>query len=422
MRKRERAETKKLKFTEGFLERLKAPAEGREIYYDANVPGLGVSVFPSGKRIFHWFASVHAKPVWKSLGTFSDFTLTDARAAAGEWNRKRDLWKSSGYTGPNPFTKEAKGLTLEGLKTAYIEQHLREHSVKPEKAERDLGYLFDKYLARWKDSTVDEITPEEIAKLHRKIGAKHQRMANVVVKQLGVMYRFAERAHLWKGEVPTKGIKLYFERKRSRYLSKDELPRLFKALSESPNLDLQHYVLLSLFCGTRKSDTLSMRWSDLDLDAARWTIPNPTKSREPRTVVLTPEAISVLKGRRKYKVVDNDFVFPGRAKSGHVVDMKKPWKQLLVNAGLYSGDSEVRVRQHDLRRSFAATMAMNGASLLVVAKALGHANSASVTELYARISDDVVREAMTASNAALRKAMHKRLPAGKLLPARATSV
>jgi hypothetical protein len=62
--------------------------------------------------------------------------------------------------------------------------------------------------------------------------------------------------------------------------------------------------------------------------------------------------------------------------------------------------------------------------LLVVAKALGHASSASVTELYARISDQVVAEAMAESNAALRRTMRKKIPAAsapKLLPSSAST-
>jgi integrase len=51
---------------------------------------------------------------------------------------------------------------------------------------------------------------------------------------------------------------------------------------------------------------------------------------------------------------------------------------------------------HDLRRTAATIMTAAGTPITVVAKALGHAN-VQTTPVYARASDDAVREAMEKS-------------------------
>ena len=89
---------------------------------------------------------------------------------------------------------------------------------------------------------------------------------------------------------------------------------------------------------------------------------------------------------------------------------------MLKDAGLdYKDQPELRPRIHDLRRTLASWMAGVGASLPVVAKALGHANSAAVTETYARLDLTAVRTAMQQAYAAMRAT--EKIYKPELLPA-----
>lgn len=413
MKKTRRAATKKLKFTEGFLERLKAPAAGREIYYDTDVKGLGVTVFPSGTKTFHWFRSVRNKPIWKSLADYPDLTLEKAREAAGDWNTARAGWKASGYKAENPFLKPVAGRTLEELKDEYVEQHVK-HTKRAERAERELGYLFQNHLAKWKNRPVEEITDTEIKRLRNGVDAEgHRRTANVLVKTLRAFYAFGKIAD------PTKGIRYLKENEsRARTITDEELPVLFAALAKTANVDLQHYVLLSLFCGARKMNTLEALWDDVHLDKKLWVIPDSKSGRY--QVELTPEAVEVFKARQKFRVEGNPFVFPSpKSKTGHLMDLKKAWKKLLVSAGLYRpGDPELKVTQHDLRRTCGRKLADGGASQIVCAKALGHQHASAVTDIYTRLSSPPVAKALTKIKWPAMKKIKLR-PAAKMLPAAA---
>jgi integrase len=67
--------------------------------------------------------------------------------------------------------------------------------------------------------------------------------------------------------------------------------------------------------------------------------------------------------------------------------MDKPWGRVRKRAGIED------VRLHDLRRTVGSWMAESGVSLLVIGKTLDHSNPVT-TQIYARLSQDPVREAL----------------------------
>ena len=301
---------------------------------------------------------------------------------------------------------------------AYVHQHLREHAKRPEKAEKLFRWGMNKYAADLLPKRMEEIRHEDVTKLHRKLGGQPPRTANLVVKQLRTVFNFCRKARLYVGENPARDTKFYHEPKRARFLQPNELPKLWAALSASKNHDLRDYVNVALWTGARKMDVLSMRWQDVSLDDNRWTVPDP-KARTPYVIPLTKESVDILKDRLRRREFESPWVFPSVASaSGHIADMKRAWHQLLEDAGLaYPGAPELRLRQHDLRRTQGSWQAAQGTSLQIIGKSLGHA-SASATEIYSRLSLDPVREAMASANKAMLTAMKKKakqaaLPAAK---------
>ena len=83
--------------------------------------------------------------------------------------------------------------------------------------------------------------------------------------------------------------------------------------------------------------------------------------------------------------------------SGHIVDLKRGWKQLLKRVGIRD------LRIHDLRRTLGSHMAKGGESLAMIGKALGHANSLGATSIYARLDTTDVRAAIKRATTAMLK-------------------
>jgi integrase len=113
------------------------------------------------------------------------------------------------------------------------------------------------------------------------------------------------------------------------------------------------------------------------------------------------EALEILKRREAQaekrtdcRTEEKPWVFPGRGKSGHLVEPAKAWERIRNRAGLRD------VRIHDLRRTLGSWQAAFGASLSIIGKTLAHKN-VSTTAIYARLNLDPVRESMKVATQAM---------------------
>jgi integrase len=396
----------KTNFSKRSLENL--PPKGKRYnVFDSETRGLGIAIYPSGQKTFFHLRKVQGWPERTTIGQFPDLTVENARGKASELNGKLSRWKANEYEGPHPLERASRTLTLGELLDQYIARHIKANTKNPERAEQAVCWMFNGYLAWWRGRKLNSIRRKDVLDLLQSVGENHGRiMANRLVELLRRLYYFAEKTELHNGENPARRIELYGENKRTRFLNGEELARLFTALRKDTNIDLQDFVVLALFTGARRSDVLSMQWSDISLPDNRWTIPNP-KSRTPYVVPLVPESVRVLKqrlARRKDGVL---WVFPSFGKSGHVVELKRAWKLLLKRAKIED------VHIHDLRRTMGSWQAALGTSLPIIGKSLGHASTAA-TEVYARLDLGPVRESVNAAAKAMIAASRKK---PKQLPA-----
>jgi len=142
--------------------------------------------------------------------------------------------------------------------------------------------------------------------------------------------------------------------------------------------------MISLLTGARKSNTLAMRWEDINFTAETWRI-EETKNSDPQTIHLPKQAMEILT-ERKWKS-ESPWVFEGRGAKGHLADPKKAWGRILKDAGIDN------LRIHDLRRTLGSYQAATGANGYIIGKSLGHRSQQS-TAIYARLNLDPVRDSV----------------------------
>jgi integrase len=65
-------------------------------------------------------------------------------------------------------------------------------------------------------------------------------------------------------------------------------------------------------------------------------------------------------------IAKNPFVFPGKGKTGHLLDPKKSW----TNSSESNRPNDVTI--HDLRRSFAFAMASSNVNVAIIKNSLNH--------------------------------------------------
>jgi integrase len=225
-----------------------------------------------------------------------------------------------------------------------------------------------------------------VARLHRQLGEKHPYGANRLLELLSKMY---ELARVW-GVVeedytnPARGIPKFREEKRDRWITPEELPRLAKAIDEEPNRPARAALWLYLLTGLRKSELLSLRWSDID-DHRQEIRLGRTKSGRSHYVPLSEAARKIL--QEIPRLEDNAYVFPGAKPGHHLVNIDKPWRRVRQSAGIED------VRLHDLRRTMGSWLAQAGNSLHLIGRVLNH-STPSTTQVYARFGNDHVRSAL----------------------------
>ena len=384
---------KKINFTKATLLALPLPPAGkREAFHDLKTNGQQIRTTSGGVKTFSVFRWVKGsrRPERVTLGRFPDISVEKARTMAAEIN-------ATIAKGDNPADamRKFKGeLTLGGLFLDYLERHAKVHKKSWIEDQRQ----FDRYMKKFSGRKLSSFQPSDFQRLHHKIGEKNGvYAANRLLSLLRAMFNRAKDWGIWNKDNPTQGIKKFKEKSRDRFLQSDELPKFFQALQEEENGAMRDYFLVSLLTGARRANVLSMRWVDVNFERKEWRI-DETKSGDSQTVPLTPEVTNILQERKK--VADSIFVFPGKGKSGHMVEPKFSWKRILTRAGLQD------LRIHDLRRTLGSWQAASGSSLPIIGKSLNHKN-ASTTTIYARIDLDPVRKSVETANEAIMKAANQ---------------
>jgi integrase len=170
---------------------------------------------------------------------------------------------------------------------------------------------------------------------------------------------------------------------------------LFDAIDAAEDVRIADFLRLALLTGARKGALLRMRFADVDLARAVWTIPAAdSKNGQPIHVPVVPDAVEIIRSRL-IAAKGREYVFPGRHGKGFLSDPTKPIAKVFAAAGLKD------VRLHDLRRTYGSWQAANGSSELLIGKSLGHRNSAA-TKVYARLTLDPVRQSVERATDAMR--------------------
>lgn len=412
-------------FTEAAIKKLPLPKSSRQYYKDGKEKGLSLYITATGNITFFVRKRVHGKDERIILGNFPDLKVEQARKNALKT-------KATIADGKNPNEEKQKlsqDITFGEMFNQFMERYSKKFKRSWKYDEREVN----KFLSHWFKKKSMQISNQEIRRLHESIYSENGLyQANRLLERIRAIYNKSIEWG-WEGANPALGIKKYKEKSRDRFLQADELPHLFQALAEETNTIARDYILISLLTGARKSNVLSMRWSEVNLNNKTWRIPE-TKNGESLTLPLMDQAVDILLQRKKLNndVAGNNnfFIFPGTGKDGHLADPKKSWKRICMSATikLWKQDTSLEtlfktikskelysisqiyktiteaankksielpiglmdIRIHDLRRTLGSWQAATGATTAIIGKSLGH-KSQQATAIYERLNIDPVR-------------------------------
>ena len=182
---------------------------------------------------------------------------------------------------------------------------------------------------------------------------------------------------------PTQGIRPNRRPKPTRFLSREEISRLHRALDAQigeNNRGQADIIRLLLLTRCRKGEIVRLRWSEVHRDAL-FLRDSKTGAR---MVPLNSQARNILEQQPRDA---SPFVFPSPGDPGRPCsDNLALWYRVRREAGIED------VRLHDLRHTHASHAVMNGVPVPVVSRMLGHSN-VSMTLRYAHLGEREIEAA-----------------------------
>jgi integrase len=278
--------------------------------------GLFLEITPSGGKLWRFKYRFDGKEKLLAMGVWPDVSLTAAR-------RKREEARELLAQGIDPGeARKAERLrrktlaenTFEAIAREWDARHLstRAKSHRDKVIRRLELYVFPYFGAR----PVAEIAAPEILACVRRIEALNkQETAHRTLQAIGQVIRYAIANGLAESD-PTQALRGALPPATRRHMAAPtdpakvgEILRALEAFQGSPIVAAAIRLLPLLFC--RPGELITMRWADVDLEAAEWRY-TVTKTKTEHLVPLSRQAIGVLRELRALTGhLPGGWVFPG---------------------------------------------------------------------------------------------------------------
>ena len=340
------------------------PKDARIEVFDDKVTGFYVRLSPGGSKTYGVMYRVNRRKRRFTIGSTSVWNLADARDRAREaiqlaTTGTRDLATEK--------TDSRQADTFSELAAEYVERW-----AKPRKRSwKEDARIIDRYLVpALGNMKVGDVRRQDVRRILDDIAGRAPVQANRVLACCRKIYNWAisqdlaENSPCYRIEAPAQDVR------RDRVLTDDELRAVWAALdsTDSPVADVYR---LRLLTAQRGGEVAGMRWDELDLNGAVWTIPaERSKNKLTHHVPLAPAVVAILERRHSELLADEDrranrqgreveaptFVFPGRRdRDSHITPTKTTAGSIAETAAL-----DTPWVGHDLRRTAATKMAEAG--------------------------------------------------------------
>ena len=396
------------KLSKRTVDAAKPPASGEARLWDDELAGFCLRVYATGRKVYAVKFRVGARQRWATIGVHGKPWRGSAALTPEEARREAKVILGAAADGEDA-TNEKRERRTAATVAHLIDRYLEEGpATKPAKRASswvaDRGNLNHHVRPLLGNRLVKDLTRSDLARMVKAIGAGDTAQPEVKTRPRGrALIRGGEGIaarvlaassamfswgieHGLGTENPARSVRLPKRPALERFLSAEEAAAALAKLSQLEEAGqvakpLGDIIRLLLLTGARKTEIVALSWHEVDFSRKRLVLaPERTKAGNKtgeRRIALSAAAASVLEEQPGRE----GWVFPSVRGDGHVTGVQKAWERVRAAAGLSS------VRLHDLRHSFASFAVANGASLYLVGKALGHADTRT-TERYAHLTDD----------------------------------
>ncbi len=357
-----------VELTQSQINKLTSKFENRPTFFPVGgVAGLHWQITPGGSGSWALRVTIGGKRRWVGLGAYPEVRLGDAR------DRAREI-KAQIAAGVDPLAerhaakaalRREAGMTFGQAVEEYLSAKLDE--FRNEKHKKQWRSTLDTYAApvigkmQVKDLTVQDVlavlSPIWTDKTETASRLRG-RIENVLAWSTVHGYREGDNPARWKGNLDAIMPKPGKVARKGNHpaIKIDDAPRWFKALRQRGGTGSRALEFIAL-TAVRSQEVRGARWSEIDLDAAMWTIPaDRMKMDREHRVPLTEAAVALLKALPRGK---NPLVFPA-VRGGELSDatLSATMKRLHAadvasgGAGFVDAKSKRPAVPHGLRSTF----------------------------------------------------------------------
>lgn len=348
------------------LRNLPLPAKGQVEVPVGGVPGLVVRVSMGGAKTFCLYYRLKGDRRRRrmTLRQYPRISLKQARDDAAKI-RHKIMDGDFAVTAP---VAEAEGEVR--LPTAFpnvVQSFLRLHCAVKNRgstARETQRQLEADFLPVWKARDIREVTKRDVvAVLDRITKRGSPSAANHALAAIRKLFAWSMRRGLIDIS-PCIGLELPSKLKsRDRFHNDTEIALIWNAI-EPEGYPFQPMVQLLLLTGQRRGEVAGMRWSELDIVRAVWTLPaERTKANRAHEIPLSPTVLRILASLPR---THEQLVFVTDGNAVPISGFSKRKRRLDANCPLPAWSL------HDLRRTMATGMGRLGIEPHIVRRILNH--------------------------------------------------
>jgi integrase len=296
----------------------------------------------------------------RTIGTYPDLSLADARKVAGKELSRMAYGEGS---------KQSSDRIFRDVYTDWISRDQAENRTVKEVCRAMELHVLPKFGTR----KMTDVSKADIIRLIDSIGdAGKLTQANRILAYIKRLFSWASKRDLIEVNPALNVERVGKENSRDRVISPAELRCIVKAAHALP-YPFGPYTRVLLLVAQRRDEVAEMRWSEVDLATQTWTIPGRRmKNGEAHHVQLSDQAIAILSVLPRHE--DTDLVFPAtRSLSEGERRPISGFSKAKLRVDEKSGVADWRY--HDFRRAFASHATERlGVSTVVADKILAHKN------------------------------------------------
>jgi integrase len=250
-----------------------------------------------------------------------------------------------------------------------------------------MGHAIQMLIEFWQGKVVSDVMPEMCSRYSEKRG----RSPGTVRRELGVLQ--AAINHAQKNGKLTRSVAVQLPASpppRDRWLNREEVARLLRASrTEQARLYMPLFILLGIYTGRRKEAILSLRWSQVDLDARLIDFETPGRERTKKRRGKVPIPPKLLPHLKRARVRGSDLGYVLHINGKRIGNIKKGFASACKRAGLDA------VSPHTLRHTAATWLMQAGISHWQAAGFLAMSEK-TLRDVYGHHHPDYLREAAEA--------------------------